>query len=312
MLKPRYFNNVVILNDKTLKKSSTDVAKIIAEYKWYKNNKVFRCPEVSDLMIDNGSASYSIEYIHGHTLADLYLDETLPLNVFNYVIQTVLDRIQECRSLDNTKGLQYKDQIASMYEKKTLERLSLTGIDLYSEYVINGERCPKLIDIIKECSVDVKDSDICMTHGDLCFSNIILSDNYDYTADNADPKEYLYFIDPRGMLPDGEMTSYGDYRYDIAKLAHSLIGEYDRIKTDNVMSFRLSDNEYRIDFYDASFYSQCVRNTVFSEYSDTPVIYNIMVHLFLSMIPLHADKPEQQVAMLANALRLYQERKMLI
>ena len=38
-------------------------------------------------------------------------------------------------------------------------------------------------------------------------------------------------------------------------------------------------------------------------------VYPIMIHLFLSMLPLHSDKPERQKAMLANALRLYVEYK---
>jgi hypothetical protein len=31
----------------------------------------------------------------------------------------------------------------------------------------------------------------------------------------------------------------------------------------------------------------------------------MQVHLFLSMLPLHADDPARQDALLANALRLY-------
>jgi len=33
----------------------------------------------------------------------------------------------------------------------------------------------------------------------------------------------------------------------------------------------------------------------------------VTVSLFLSMIPLHADKPERQKAFVANALRLFLE-----
>ena len=38
-------------------------------------------------------------------------------------------------------------------------------------------------------------------------------------------------------------------------------------------------------------------------------VYPILIHLFLSMLPLHNDYPERQNAMLANALRLYLEFK---
>jgi len=35
--------------------------------------------------------------------------------------------------------------------------------------------------------------------------------------------------------------------------------------------------------------------------------YPIMVLLFLSMLPLHADRPQRQMAMLANAFRIYKD-----
>lgn len=52
------------------------------------------------------------------------------------------------------------------------------------------------------------------------------------------------------------------------------------------------------------------KNLTFAGYSlDELNIYPIMIHLFLSMLPLHSDNSERQKAMLANALRLYVELK---
>jgi hypothetical protein len=47
---------------------------------------------------------------------------------------------------------------------------------------------------------------------------------------------------------------------------------------------------------------------VLSYEGNKEVWYNIMIHLFLSMIPLHDDCPKHQDTMLANALRLYLEK----
>jgi hypothetical protein len=48
----------------------------------------------------------------------------------------------------------------------------------------------------------------------------------------------------------------------------------------------------------------------FAGYSvDELSVYPIMILLFLSMLPLHADRPDRQKAFLANALRLYVEYK---
>lgn len=35
---------------------------------------------------------------------------------------------------------------------------------------------------------------------------------------------YVIVIDPRGHLLDGKFTNIGDVNYDVAKLAHSVIG----------------------------------------------------------------------------------------
>ncbi|MBD6984623.1 capsular biosynthesis protein, partial [Vibrio parahaemolyticus] len=56
-------------------------------------------------------------------------------------------------------------------------------------------------------------------HGDLCFSNIL----YDFRA------KKIKVIDPRGITPEGVKTIYGDLKYDLAKLSHSILGLYDYI-----------------------------------------------------------------------------------
>ena len=40
---------------------------------------------------------------------------------------------------------------------------------------------------------------------------------------------------------------------------------------------------------------------------DTAAAHSISVLLFLSMLPLHADDPNRQLALLANAMRLFLE-----
>ena len=49
-------------------------------------------------------------------------------------------------------------------------------------------------------------------------------------------------------------------------------------------------------------------NLLGSKILDFP-IYQIMIHLFLSMIPLHKDSTSRQNAFLCNSLRLYLEFK---
>ena len=57
-------------------------------------------------------------------------------------------------------------------------------------------------------------------HGDLCFANIMVDSNF----------SFIKVIDPRGKF--GTYDIYGDFRYELAKLFHSVDGKYDFIIKD--------------------------------------------------------------------------------
>jgi len=142
--------------------------------------------------------------------------------------------------------------------------------------------------------------DVCVSHGDFCFSNILFDSKV----------ECIKCIDPRGLLPDGTMSVYGDRRYDVAKLYHSAIGLYDFIIAGR---YRLKDTE---DGLSISFpILDDIQNDIFDSFSEKVLdvtgyrekeIIAINIQLFLSMLPLHADRPDRQVAFIANAIRLYE------
>ncbi|MDO8901509.1 MAG: hypothetical protein Q7V15_09155, partial [Phenylobacterium sp.] len=116
-------------------------------------------------------------------------------------------------------------------------------------------------------------------------------------------------LDPRGLV-GARPTLYGDSRYDLAKLAHSIVGRYDQIIAGR---YRVSQNgdDYAIDFEDIP--AQAWLQDALADMSvdgvgglDTTV-RAVMVSLFLSMPPLHADRPDRQRAFVANALRLWRD-----
>ena len=107
------------------------------------------------------------------------------------------------------------------------------------------------------------------------------------------------------------ISIYGDFRYDVAKLAHSVVGLYDFIiggmfnYQQNAPYDILLEFEQNATIKNAQNYF-CSKK--FGGYSLHELsTYPILVHLFLSMLPLHHDFPERQNAMLANALRLYSD-----
>ena len=140
-----------------------------------------------------------------------------------------------------------------------------------------------------------------LMHGDLCASNII-TDNRSGT---------IKLIDPRGGLDtlfETENNILGDFRYDVAKLGHSLIGNYDYIVTgfynlkkhDNGLNFEFSlHHEPKKNLEDFYFYKVKEMNL------DGKFINASIVNLFISMLPLHFDDKDRQLALLLNAYKLF-------
>ena len=140
-----------------------------------------------------------------------------------------------------------------------------------------------------------------MIHGDFCFSNIL----YDFRAN------IIKLIDPRGIMPEETPTIFGDVRYDIAKLYHSVIGCYDLIVSGYYEINHFTD--YSVDLTLPTDLQLQQRQEIFKErsFADLSITeacaHPISILLFLSMLPLHADNEDRQTALLANAFRLYLE-----
>ena len=135
-------------------------------------------------------------------------------------------------------------------------------------------------------------------HGDLCFSNIL----YDSRGDR------IKVIDPRGLNYKAEFTVFGDLKYDFAKLTHSIVGLYDYIISGYYKIEESANGSieivFDIDERIEKVISQYMQNFKVSGLSVQDII-PLVILLFMSMLPLHADRPDRQKAMLINALRLY-------
>ena len=177
-----------------------------------------------------------------------------------------------------------------------MSRLSYLNLD--EKYTINGENVGSIRDIITELDKYIdKDSYKynSIMHGDLCFSNIL----YDSRSN------HIKLIDPRGVDNNKNISIYGDWRYDVAKLAHSVIGKYDFIIANRFKYKENSSTDIEFDIEYDNLYKVEELDNYFDKFFDFKVYYPIMINLFLSMIPLHSDNNLRQKAMLANALKLY-------
>lgn len=149
--------------------------------------------------------------------------------------------------------------------------------------------------------IDIYVQKLCKTgketviHGDYCFSNILFdSSNYNFKL-----------VDPRGRL-NNEPTIYGDPRYDIAKLRHSIAGFYDFIVHG---LFRLKENKTGFEYEIKTSTDYSILERIFNKYAELngynpQEIKFIEGLLFLSMIPLHKDNFSRQKVFYLKAIEL--------
>ena len=186
---------------------------------------------------------------------------------------------------------------------KTVTRLntikSISGFQIFfkNEFVINNKYYHSIEYYIKHLHFifdELFERDIqkfSIIHGDFCFSNIL----YDFNSYN------VKLIDPRGSF--GCKGIYGDLRYDIAKLRHSVCGLYDFVIADKYTAELIgSVINYKLDtcIDQASF--ELFDNFIIENGYNITEIKFIEALLFLSMIPCHADSPERQIVMLAKGI----------
>ena len=115
-------------------------------------------------------------------------------------------------------------------------------------------------------------------------------------------------IDPRAINNCGEFSLLGDQKYDLAKLTHSIIGLYDHIIAGRYQLISIDTAHVEIVFdIDKRIIDiqKIFMSSVFLENIVVKDILPLVILLFLSMLPLHSDRPDRQKAMLINALRLY-------
>jgi hypothetical protein len=304
----RSFNDVSY-NKRTLTKTGTHHAKIRAEALWYQQLpaelKAY-LPNVTaiELPSDATPPSYTMEYLYYPLLANLFVFGRNQKVVWQTIFNSLNEFMTLCQKhAQPPTNSDFSTEV--FYKQKTLQRLAdyarTTGLDLDQPWVMNGTPLPSIKVIVDTCVQAIPElTHTTVSHGDLCFSNIF----YDFRS------ECIRVIDPRGMTLAGDPTIMGDPRYDLAKLSHSLIGGYDHMIAGRAT---LVDNGYdltlSLGFTPQTLAVQALFKTMrFGELSpNDAAIQAITILLFLSMLPLHADRPDRQRLFLANALRLFNE-----
>lgn len=304
----RSFNSLQIGEMHVRKRSASAAPKLRAEARWLREAPPAIapfCARVLDEGEDADSYYYDSEYEYMPTLAELHVFGRVTPPAWSRILGSCagfVDASVRAGGHAEVDGLLHR-----LVVDKTARRLEAfadaAGLDLDAPLTFNGAPAPSLRRCLREIEATLAgcgDAPSVM-HGDFCFSNIL----YSFRTGR------VRLIDPRGLTERGEFSLYGDRRYDLAKLMHSIHGRYDLIMAGQYTGGRTGAHAFELAF-PAEAWRQQVEGiaaplTMGGVRLGSGVVWAAMTSLFLSMPPLHGDRPDRQAAFIANALRLHLE-----
>jgi len=136
---------------------------------------------------------------------------------------------------------------------------------------------------------------LALSHGDLCLSNML----YDKRI------SMLKLIDPRGA--ESQEGLYFDSYYDVAKLSHSILGDYDLVN--NGLFDLVYDNNLKVRLSTDALLNKEALQKMFTKFlEDQGFDYDLVrifeASLFISMLPLHIDNPKKVMGFVLNAIKI--------
>ena len=311
--KSRYFNTLENAGDLIVKRSKNH-QKIKKEYESYYHlpddmKRFFVQP--FNHVVGKRESSYSMQLYKVPDVALLWVNESIDCVNFKKFLLRVFVFL---KNRSSKSVLENDGSLDALYIAKLKDRIdSFRGLDSYKGinnilvYANDGNGVDaiynKFIELYSSYSKRVSRSKLCMSHGDLCFSNIL------YHKES----NFLKFIDPRG----GESASeiYLDEYYDLAKLSHSILGGYDFVVS-GLYSIELGrDFQIKINsvLFDSNIEQKKIFKTMVEENNyDYTFVRLCEASLFLSMLPLHADDPNRMLAFLITADNILGEVEKLI
>ena len=314
--KEKFFNsrkfNSLYAEDGIVYKYGQNKNKISFEKSWFANLpndlKVYSCRLINYSQDDASSYFYSLEYEFLPSLQELVVFGDLAENTWRKILASLSLCVE--KFVEHKLEAKSPDFFKFIGHKKTQKRLSLVGsnlgITLEQHFFVNGEKMPsirQMADSLLGVIDKIDKPALTIIHGDLCFSNIL----YDQRS------EKIKLLDPRGTIDDATASMYGDFRYDMAKISHSVFGEYDMIVTDRYslsytnlgslkIEFRTFENN-SLKFLKEFLKTKSINGVKFDDY----FVMAIVNLLFLTMIPLHSESKNRQMGFLATSAIIFKK-----
>ncbi len=309
----RAFNEVAVDASRgILTKRSRNTEDFRDEIHWYlslPSDLQYLAPRVFAHSLAGGDPWIQMEFYGYPPLSEVYLyaklDRTEWRAIFRVVRQVLGDMAKH--GPPAAEPAKVAAALRRMYLDKTLERLA--RLDLGSlprdlaegPLEVNGRACLPLRETIAhlpgllEAAGLLAPAPFGVIHGDFCPSNILFDRR----------SRAIRLVDPRGRF--GDFTLHGDPRYDLAKLSHSFNGGYDFLVHGLFALARPAPGRVVLRVFEDEGHAEVreqFNQTFLSGAEAMRRVRGIEALLFLSMVPLHADRPRAQEAFLARGLEL--------
>lgn len=311
--KSRAFNNVTIdkVHGTVTKQSVTDFEKLEDEARWYSNLPCELLPFVPRLLdMSRKNSEIVIEYCPYSTLSELFTSASRKSYDWNRIIQRLVQILLIFKGAPVMCPQKQLEEIQDFHLRKTENRVN----ELH--------KSPKFADLMVEPKIIINDKEYwnvdsyrltywlkahfhliqtSVVHGDFCLSNIL----YDLDSD------MVKLIDPRGYLVHKSSPSiYGDLGYDYAKLLHSFHGLYDFIVQGKYALIDFGSYSYHFMIeVEEEWHTKILQylSKIFVSEEAQKYASVLEVLLFITMIPLHYDDEQRQLAFYLRAVQLYNE-----
>lgn len=309
----RAFNRVAVDASRgILTKRSRNTEDFLDEIHWYLSlppELQYLAPRVFAHSRAPDDPWIQMEFYGYPPLAEVYLyarlDRTEWRAVFRVLKQVLGDMARHAPPAGGPAPIEAA--LRRMYLDKTVDRLgrldpgSLPADLAAGALEVNGRECLSLRECLDRLPEMLESSGLLapapfgIIHGDFCLSNILFDRR----------SRAVRLVDPRGRF--GDFTLHGDLRYDLAKLSHSFNGGYDFLVHGLFALTRTAPGRIALRLFEDDGHV-AVREQFNATFLADPGTYRrvrgIEALLFLSMVPLHADRPRAQEAFLARGLEL--------
>lgn len=309
----RHFNNLRE-SDYQLTKSSIQKEKIKAEYNYFhfapdilKPSLIptFDYEELGDVarysMPKKKILDFSLQWINNSVSEESFAAFVARLDYYFSILPKKLMSADKRSQLFDSLYISKVEKRLELLKKSESFKQLQAIFSQTTDYAGIDELFGRYFSVIRQMKKNIisKFDYSAVSHGDLCFSNILFSEG---------TKEF-FLLDPKGAISADAI--YSEPTYDLVKLSHSINGNYDfivnnlqRIEFDRELNIdlKVSLPEHYRGLKDQ--FNEWIFKTFSLEVRELRVME---VSLFLSMIPLHLDSKKKALSFLINASQILDE-----